>query len=747
MLKRLVFLAVVLFLGTTAALAQVELQGITGFMHAELLPYLPAKPGDKALPLPQHLVDKYHLRRTETGPVLDALIQVAPGTQPAALEVHRISVLRHKGTVWRVVVPVQSLPALLATPGIMALEANTPVYPLLDSSKKYVHVNEVHAGTGGLPQAYKGQGVIAGMVDQGIDFTHPAFRTADGGASRLLRVWAQQHTTGTKPSGFDYGAEYTTPTDIENAHTDDSAGWHGTHVGGIMAGSGYGMNGRYIGMAPEADLVFVGSPFTNSGISDGIAYIFDYADVVGKPAVVNLSIGGYVGPRDGSSLFDKFVEQEVGPGKIVVGAAGNEGASDGHVRKELTNTTDTLRLLPKLGQTSGDSSWHAFVYNYSEANTNFRHSWEVYDMTGKRVKTMPFTPTGIALGYRKDTVVVVPGQDTVFIERDNSIGWTFSQNDRSYTGYYVRCTDPTRFAPALAITRTAASPHVHHAWAVLGGLTTFVDTIAGVQHPRFTRGDSLYTITEVGGTGKKTLSVTSYTNNFRYTNLKGQDTTILTLPSVRHGISPISSVGPTVDQRLKPDVAAPGNGIFAPYSRFTTPRDSFLVMETQTIGADTWYYANASGTSMASPHVAGIVVLLLQANPNLPMERIRDILQETAYTDDFTGSVPNVVWGMGKVNALQALLTTIATVGTTSPSNGQRVLASVYPNPGQRSTLQLQGLVGTATLRIIAADGRVLHTSQLGAGFHTLPQLATGVYTLQLQAPGLQRSLRWCVMD
>ena len=71
-------------------------------------------------------------------------------------------------------------------------------------------------------------------------------------------------------------------------------------------------------------------------------------------------------------------------------------------------------------------------------------------------------------------------------------------------------------------------------------------------------------------------------------------------------------------------------------------------------------YIAFEGTRMASPIVAGTVALLLEADPSLTVERLRELLDETAVSDEFTGGVPNSDWGRGKLDAfamMQALIT------------------------------------------------------------------------------------------
>jgi subtilisin family serine protease len=102
-------------------------------------------------------------------------------------------------------------------------------------------------------------------------------------------------------------------------------------------------------------------------------------------------------------------------------------------------------------------------------------------------------------------------------------------------------------------------------------------------------------------------------------------------------ISTFSSLGPTRDGRPSPTVAAPGQSIIAPQPTST---------------GDT--YGAMAGTSMAAPMVTGTVALMLQANPGLTAEEIRDFLTSSARADSFTGTTPNYAWGAGKLDAAGA---------------------------------------------------------------------------------------------
>src|SRR5690606_17666782 len=106
---------------------------------------------------------------------------------------------------------------------------------------------------------------------------------------------------------------------------------HGTHVASLAAGAGR-VSSRYRGVAPEATLVIARVASVTSAVSDfgvlmATRFIFDRADELAMPAVVNLSLGGDFGPHDGSAAVGKaLVELAEPPGRALVVAAGNSGS-------------------------------------------------------------------------------------------------------------------------------------------------------------------------------------------------------------------------------------------------------------------------------------------------------------------------------------------------------------------------------------------------------------------------------------
>ncbi|MEO6667707.1 MAG: S8 family serine peptidase, partial [Nitrospiria bacterium] len=241
-------------------------------------------------------------------------------------------------------VSAAELSALTLMPGVISIEAARAVAPLLDVSVKAVGADLIRSRRTDGWNGYTGRGVLVGLIDTGLDLTHADFRKPDG-ATRVVALWDQSTGVGRPPLGFSYGTECrANQIDVRECPEIDRDG-HGTHVAGIAAGNGRATGGekpayRYVGIAPEADLVIVKLASLNANrVIDALAYLDRKAAEAGRPVVANISMGASLGAHDGTSAFerafDAFTTGPPGtpgtaPGRAVVTAAGNGGASNTH---------------------------------------------------------------------------------------------------------------------------------------------------------------------------------------------------------------------------------------------------------------------------------------------------------------------------------------------------------------------------------------------------------------------------------
>ena len=204
-------------------------------------------------------------------------------------------------------------------------------HTLNDTMRIVKNVDSVHLGAAPLGQPYTGKDVIIGYIDSGLDNAHEDFKNKDG-TSRVLYYW--DHTLGydvdRTPVKYGYGQVWTNE-DVDAGICGSSDGnAHGTTVSGTGSGNGRA-TGTHQGVAPQSDIIIVETNFSlpnwTLSVADGVDFIFSMADSLGKPAVVNTSVGTYLGSHDGtdpaSMIIDSLLNDK--PGRIVVAAAGNSG--------------------------------------------------------------------------------------------------------------------------------------------------------------------------------------------------------------------------------------------------------------------------------------------------------------------------------------------------------------------------------------------------------------------------------------
>lgn len=183
-------------------------------------------------------------------------------------------------------------------------------------------------------------------------------------------------------------------------------------------------------------------------------------------------------------------------------------------------------------------------------------------------------------------------------------------------------------------------------------------------------GDNDYGLGEPAGCGKNVITVASYRAKF-FTP---------TGNSFYGQISNFSSFGPTVDGRVKPDIASTGQSVWSSVNSFDITQNHAHPIE---MNGREYGFAVFSGTSMSGPMVAGIVALMLEANPVMSATQAKEILKETARLDEFTGNIgPNghLQWGWGKANALAAVKAVEVLASDPKLTMNQMVF-ELFPNP------------------------------------------------------------------
>ena len=224
-------------------------------------------------------------------------------------------------------------------------------------------------------------------------------------------------------------------------------------------------------------------------------------------------------------------------------------------------------------------------------------------------------------------------------------------------------------------------------------------------HPDWADVDALYGISTPGNID---CAITVAAHSPRYTAPSGNLT--------GGAIASFSSSGPGLGQVMKPDISAPGKNIVSSLSSYTNTYTGNAIASVQFNGR-TYKFVSLSGTSMACPFVAGVAALVLQVNPYLSAAQVKDILLETAYNDQFTEQAGQLRFGNGKVNAYQAVLKALTTVGVDHYVSPKESSYMIYPNPAvnqcfitantesESSLCQLFDLSGRMVLQTILTPG------------------------------------------
>lgn len=631
---------------------------------------------------------------------------------------------------------LDALRRLAKQQGVEYIQITSGATQMLNLARQEVGTDQIHKGTD-LPQAYTGEGVVVGVVDAGFDYMHAAFRRPADGALRIKRVWEQGATTldgASAPAKYGYGIELNTPELIEKAQGDSDSNSHGTHVAAIAAGSDAYKDGAYVGNAPDADIVLVAldlNESTNADISNAVQYIFDYADEVGKPCVVNLSLGNQDGPHDGTSTFDTMTDAMQGPGRLIVGAAGNHRTDAFHIDHTFaTADAAPLRTFVKYKVAPSNSVSGGTIEIWGEKGVDFTVDIAAYSTFNKK-------------DARSTTVYPAEGVTDVDFGKYATGTWKVASEVSPLNGkphvVLTSALTSIRNNYAIALTVTPKTAGRVNIWSDNTYLALESRDIEGFSAPDAASS----TLCEIGGTGKRILTVGSYTTRNEYTTNGGQQAT---LQETVGDLSSFSSYGPTVDGRMKPNITAPGCFIISAVSNNDASGNLMYAEYNENFGRYN-QYGYMQGTSMASPFVAGIVATWLQAYPQLTPEQLHEIVQNTARKDSFTATAPDSNWGYGKINALDGLRQCIEKQETGCVSIGMPFDGTVRIADGNI----LLGFARDtqATLGITSMTGSTLFSKPLGkrSAGETLsvavPQLPKGVYLLSVNTPTATKTFKF----
>ena len=509
--------------------------------------------------------------------------------------------------------------------------------PALDRSALATGANQVWESN----PTYTGKDVVVGIIDTGIDWAHEDFKNPDG-SSRILWIWDQTQTaSGQTPQDFGYGTEWTQMQINEGTPNQNDYDGHGTHIASIAAGNGRGTGvqrsaPRFVGMAPEADLIAVKSHLFENEVLDAARYIFEKAESLGKPAVVNMSFAYQIGPHDGRTLLEQGLNQlvEETSGRAIVASAGNRGESTIHAGGVLLPPDG--EIYPKLIPVPdfNDATVYTIIWYSSKDSISVRV--KVPGSNPGETVDFEWVPPGqvdtfdIPKGPWEGATLIVDSQQQhpVYPDLSSIVVWLWNGGDISLPlDRYEMMIELD--GPEVAFDAYYLSSEID------GGFRT------DSPDPWLIPGDANKTI-GMPSTARGIISVASYVTRTDWVDsfgfLRGVDATV-------GEISSISSVGPSRDEAEKPDLAAPGEMIAGALSTRSWGYPP-LVLEDQS-------HIALRGSSVAAAHVTGAVALLLQQEPQRTVGELQRLLIERAVDRGDLGWDSH--WGAGQLNILASL--------------------------------------------------------------------------------------------
>ena len=675
-------------------------------------------PSEKINPFGVKLLEK-QMAVTSSENVNLYLVKLSDDFSSSELTDLNVTIIRQRDNLALITMPAENVPALLKSSSILRVELNSPASVHLDMAAQATNLNQVRNSVE-LSKSYTGKDVVVGFMDTGFDPNHINFLDADG----ISRV-AQISYIESEPYRVKFADN---KDDIALWTTDTKREYHATHVAGILAGNCDKV--PYSGVATDATIVATTSMLYDPQILLGLEQIVDYSKAQGKTAVINLSLGTNVGPHDGSTLMSQYLDKIGEEDAIICVSAGNEAQN--RVSFEKTFTADDNTFATVLNDAH---FWTGFnmtggVDIWSADDTPFDFEFLIIDDATKSIiKSYPLTGDELTISSSE-------------ISQDN-YDQTF---DRYFNGSVTlqreMSSENGRFNAVMTFTTSTRNHSTSTGWAeyFLGfrikgkegsKVSVYCDagnfmTKNGVEG--FSSGDDTHSISDLA-TGKNIISVGAYNTRVRYPHIDGSESF---LKGTVGDVAYFSSYG-TCNGKHYPDISAPGNPVVSSISRYYTELNSDIFTNScsakVTENGNDYYWHATTGTSMASPFVAGTIALWLEANPDLKVNDIKKVFAETSASPEF--SIDSPQWGTyGIIDCYKGLKYIISHSDVQSLK--EQHAADINISDDIMSILLLTD--ETFSYSIFSADGKVVSR---GIGSQSinidLSSMERGIYILQLR--------------
>lgn len=639
------------------------------------------------------LATKQLTRSQSDDRLLTAFVRI-DGNAAEVLRLYGCKELARVGDISIAAIPLSKLGALSCGKQVKRIETGRRCSIQMDTTRLVVNAEKVYTGEG-LSQSYTGHGVVVGVQDIGFDLTHPNFYSADMSRYRIKALW-DQLSRDTIGSTLYVGRDYVGRDALLKLRhpIDGETQTHGTHTAGIAAGSGAekkGVVSPYRGMACDADLVLVDNAADNASLIDpkdyykftyatdalGFKYIFDYAERMHQPCVINFSEGSSQDFHGYDQLYYELLAKLIGPGRIIVSSAGNDGARNSYIHKNIGKERAGAFIMGNEKRFSCTAK--------SKQTFTFRVS--VYDNVA--------SPQILDIS----TVNVCNAQDSLLTDSllvgGKKYIWRVlaypNSYDKSETAYDFQISSPSKLGDSPQVSLQVMGRDADIELYRMSGYM-FPHSL----DPMLDAGDCRYTIFSPSSS-PDVICVGSTSYRTQFVNYLGEKKVY---DSGQKGIrSPFSAMGPTLDGRIKPDVMAPGQNIISSYSTFfiNNPKNVNASVKSDVrhfkYNGRTYAWNANAGTSMSAPVVTGAIALWLQADPTLTPADCLEIFAKTCSHYDTSLSYPNNLYGYGQIDVAAGLREVLRRKALGINTIGQKKVSEQYDN------------------RIYLLDGRYVGTS------------------------------------